>query len=26
MRFAGQWVVGGFNSDHNALVARLLLS
>lgn len=26
MRFAGQWVVGGFNSDHNALVTRLVLS
>ncbi len=26
MRFAGQWVVGGFASDHNALVTRLVLS
>ena len=26
MRFAGQWVVGGFRSDHNALLARLVLS
>lgn len=26
MRFAGQWVVGGFASDHNALVTRLELS
>ncbi|MGY2700697.1 hypothetical protein ACVW2K_000281 [Nocardioides sp. HB32] len=26
IRFAGQWVLGGFNSDHNALLARLVLS
>ncbi|MDI6910630.1 hypothetical protein [Nocardioides sp.] len=26
MRFAGQWVVGGFASDHNALLTRLVLS
>ena len=26
MRFAGQWVLGGFRSDHNALLARLELS
>jgi endonuclease/exonuclease/phosphatase family metal-dependent hydrolase len=26
VRFAGQWVVGGLNSDHNALLARLVLS
>lgn len=26
MRFAGQWVLGGFHSDHNALLARLVLS
>ncbi|ABL79961.1 MULTISPECIES: endonuclease/exonuclease/phosphatase [unclassified Nocardioides] len=26
MRFTGQWVVGGFASDHNALVTRLVLS
>lgn len=26
MRFTGHWVVGGMNSDHNALVAQLLLS
>ena len=26
MRFTGHWVVGGLNSDHNALVAQLLLS
>jgi hypothetical protein len=26
MRFAGQWVLGGLYSDHNALVTRLVLS
>ena len=26
IRFAGQWVIGGFRSDHNALLARLVLS
>lgn len=26
IRFTGQWVVGGLNSDHNALVTQLLLS
>lgn len=26
IRFAGQWVLGGFRSDHNALLARLVLS
>ncbi len=26
MRFTGQWVIGGFASDHNALVTRLVLS
>jgi endonuclease/exonuclease/phosphatase family metal-dependent hydrolase len=26
IRFAGQWVIGGLNSDHNALLARLVLS
>ena len=26
IRFAGQWVIGGFNSDHNALLTRMVLS
>ena len=26
MRFTRHWVLGGLNSDHNALVARLRLS
>ena len=26
IRFAGQWVLGGFNSDHRPLLTRLILS
>jgi hypothetical protein len=26
MRFTGQWVLAGFHSDHNALLARLVLA
>ena len=26
IRFARQWVLGGLNSDHNALIARLVLT
>ena len=26
IRFAGHWVLGGLNSDHNALIAQLVLS